>query len=712
MTGSPQMPGGNRTLSREGIEALVSGRHGDPFSLLGPHDTPGGCVIRAFMPGAIRAWIVPGASDNAVRMERLHEAGFFEAHLESRPAAYRVGFETGEGECFETEDPYRFGHVLGELDLHLVGCGDHRRLYEALGAHPRTVEGVAGTAYAVWAPNARRVSVVGSFNHWDGRVHPMRLRREAGVWELFVPGVDAGALYKFEILDAEGGLQPLKSDPVAFAAELRPGTASCVHGLPEVRWSDAGWMSRRGADSSTDAPVSVYEVHLGSWMRGPGGRWLSYDELGERLVPYAREMGFTHLELLPVTEFPYDGSWGYQPTGMFAPTRRHGSPESFARFVDTAHEEGLGVLLDWVPGHFPTDAHGLGRFDGTALYEHADPRQGFHRDWNTLIYNYDRREVTNFLLASALFWLRQYHVDGLRVDAVASMLYLDYSREPGDWVPNRYGGNENLGAIDFLRRLNELVASEAPGALTIAEESTAWPGVSRPAHTGGLGFDYKWNMGWMHDTLQYMSLDPVHRRWHHSGLTFSLAYAFSENFMLPLSHDEVVHGKGSILGRMPGDEWQRFANLRAYYGFMFGHPGKKLNFMGNEIGQEREWAFEQSLDWHVLDRPLNRGIQALFADLNRLYRSMPALHRRDCDPEGFQWLVDSDAENSVVVFLRRGRDGDPPVLVACNFTPVPRYGYRVGVPVTGIFRERLNTDAEVYGGGNVGNAGQLTAATQ
>ncbi|HUG99553.1 MAG TPA: 1,4-alpha-glucan branching protein GlgB, partial [Gammaproteobacteria bacterium] len=490
-------------------------------------------------------------------------------------------------------------------------------------------------------------------------------------------------------------------------AELRPGTSSRVHGLPDRQWNDEEWMSQRAARIATDAPVSVYEVHLGSWMRGPNDRWLSYDELAERLVPYAARMGFTHLELLPVTEYPYDGSWGYQATGQFAPTSRHGSPEEFARFIACAHQAGIGVLLDWVPGHFPTDAHGLAWFDGTGLYEHVDPRQGFHREWNTLIYNYGRREVANFLLASALFWLRRYHLDGLRVDAVASMLYLDYSREAGDWVPNRYGGNENLEAIDFFRRLNTLAYSEVEGAAVIAEESTAWPGVSRPVHTGGLGFGYKWNMGWMNDTLRYMGQDPVHRGWHHSDITFSLLYAYSENFMLPLSHDEVVHGKGSILARMPGDDWQRFANLRAYYGFMFGHPGKKLNFMGNEIAQWREWGFERSLDWHLLEDASHRGIQALFADLNRLYCSVPALHALDCDPAGFEWLVANDDENSVLVFLRKGRAGDPPVMVACNFTPIPRYGYRVGVPVEGDFIERLNTDAAIYGGSNVGNAGYV-----
>jgi 1,4-alpha-glucan branching enzyme len=466
-------------------------------------------------------------------------------------------------------------------------------------------------------------------------------------------------------------------------------------------------MARRAARIAADAPVSVYEVHLGSWMRGPNGRWLTYPELGERLVPYAARMGFTHLELLPITEFPYDGSWGYQPTGLFAPTSRHGSPEDFARFIETAHQAGIGVLLDWVPGHFPSDAHGLACFDGTELYEHADPRQGFHRDWNTLIYNYGRREVANFLLASALYWLARYHLDGLRVDAVASMLYLDYSREPGEWVPNRYGGNENLEAIDFLRRLNTLAHSEVEGAMVIAEESTAWPGVSRPVHTGGLGFGYKWNMGWMHDTLRYMSQQPIHRRWRHSDMSFGMLYAYSEHFMLPLSHDEVVHGKGSILARMPGDDWQRFANLRAYYGFMFGHPGKKLNFMGNEIAQQREWNFDQGLDWHLLEEPRHRGVQALFADLNRLYRSAPALHALDCDPAGFEWLVDNDDENSVLVFLRKGRAGDPPMLVACNFTPVPRHGYRVGVPAAAGFIERLNTDAAIYGGSNLGNGGYV-----
>jgi 1,4-alpha-glucan branching enzyme len=690
------------------IEAVVAGRHSDPFAVLGPHREGEGAVVRAFLPTASRVWVVPAERSGApAEMSKVHPSGFFTASLPGEPPSdYRLRVEAG-GRTLEYDDPYRFGMVLGDLDIHLINAGDHRQLYGVMGAHPRRMGSVAGTGFAVWAPNAHRVSVVGDFNRWDGRVHPMRLRRDAGVWELFLPGVAAGSCYKFELLGSDGQLQPLKSDPYAFAAELRPGTASRVHGLPERKWKDGAWMARRAARIAADAPVSVYEVHLGSWMRGPNGRWLTYPELGERLVPYAARMGFTHLELLPITEFPYDGSWGYQPTGLFAPTSRHGSPEDFARFIETAHQAGIGVLLDWVPGHFPSDAHGLACFDGTELYEHADPRQGFHRDWNTLIYNYGRREVANFLLASALYWLARYHLDGLRVDAVASMLYLDYSREPGEWVPNRYGGNENLEAIDFLRRLNTLAHSEVEGAMVIAEESTAWPGVSRPVHTGGLGFGYKWNMGWMHDTLRYMSQQPIHRRWRHSDMSFGMLYAYSEHFMLPLSHDEVVHGKGSILARMPGDDWQRFANLRAYYGFMFGHPGKKLNFMGNEIAQQREWNFDQGLDWHLLEEPRHRGVQALFADLNRLYRSAPALHALDCDPAGFEWLVDNDDENSVLVFLRKGRAGDPPMLVACNFTPVPRHGYRVGVPAAAGFIERLNTDAAIYGGSNLGNGGYV-----
>jgi len=694
----------------DALQAIAHGTHGNPFSVLGLHEEAGTLAIRVFRPEAERVWIVPrDGSKPLAELTRVHDAGAFHARLSrKRDFAYRLRIEAG-GETREIEDPYRFGPLLGETDLHLFAEGTHRRLYEVLGAHPREIDGVAGTAFAVWAPNAERVSVVGDFNGWDGRVHPMRLRREAGLWELFLPGVGPGAAYKFEIRGTGGQVQPLKADPFAFAAELRPATASIVHGPPDFDWSDADWLAERTERQARDAPMTIYEVHLGSWMRGDGGRWLSYDELAETLIPYAVEMGFTHIELLPVSEHPFDGSWGYQPIGLFAPTRRFGDPEAFARFVNAAHLAGLGVILDWVPAHFPTDTHGLARFDGTHLYEHEDPRRGVHREWNTLIYNFGRNEVDNFLFASALFWLKQYHIDALRVDAVASMLYLNYSREEGDWIPNKYGGNENLEAVAFIRRTNEICYFEAPGTQMIAEESTAWPGVSRPVYAGGLGFGYKWNLGWMHDTLDYMAKDPIHRRHHHGDLTFGLIYAFSENFILPLSHDEVVHGKRSILGRMPGDDWQRFANLRAYYAFMTAHPGKTLQFMGNEIAQEREWSEERSLDWHLLDRPEHKGVQSLLRDLNWLYRRSPALYAWDSEPAGFEWLVDHDDDNSVYAFLRKGRAGDPPVLAVCNFTPIPRMAYRVGVPVSEDFFERINTDADIYGGSGLGNLGFVSA---
>src|SRR6056297_3565262 len=701
---------GNDNSLQASIEAIATGTHGDPFAVLGPHQEADERVVRAFLPTASRAWVAArGKPGSAAEMTKLHPSGFFAGPLPAKAGTdYVLRLETA-GETCTVEDPYRFGTVLGELDVYLLGAGDHRQLYGIMGAHLREIDGVAGTAFVVWAPNARRVSVVGDFNHWDGRVHPMRHRREAGAWELFLPGVTSGACYKFEILGPDGQLQPLKADPYAFATELRPDTASRVHGLPEIAWQNDPWISRREAASKTDAPISVYEVHLASWMRGPDNRWLSYEELGERLVPYAARMGFTHLELLPVTEYPYDGSWGYQPTGQFAPTRRHGSPEEFARFVECAHQAGIGVLLDWVPGHFPSDAHGLAQFDGTALYEHADPRQGFHRDWNTLIYNLGRREVANFLSSNALYWLEEYHIDGLRVDAVASMLYLDYSRDEGEWLPNRHGGRENLEAIDFLQRMNGLVYGETPGIMTVAEESTAFPGVSRPVHDGGLGFGFKWNMGWMNDTLDYMSREPVHRQHHHHQLTFGLHYAFSENFILPISHDEVVHGKGSMLTRMPGDRWQQFANLRAYYGFMWGHPGKKLLFMGCEFAQEREWRQSGQLDWELLDQPAHAGVQRLVRDLNMLYRGTPALHRHDCESRGFHWLEANDAAHSIYAWLRLGDDGDPPVVVICNFTPVPRPEWRCPLPAGGRWTELLNTDAAVYGGSNTGNLGAVEA---
>jgi 1,4-alpha-glucan branching enzyme len=693
------------------LSAIIDGRHGDPFAVLGPHEEDGTVIIRAFVPGATRMEVIDSGTGAAVAaMRRVAESGFFEVELRQKPVwfGYRLRASNGGG-TWEFDDPYRFGPVLGDIDDYLIREGTHQRLWERLGAHSTEHQQVQGVSFAVWAPNASRVAVVGDFNDWDGRRHPMRSRRGTGIWEIFMPGVAPGALYKFEIKAADGSLLPLKADPIAMKAELRPSTASAVASPEPHAWTDGAWLAARPQSQSVSAPVSIYEVHLGSWQRGEDNRFLTYDELGDRLIPYAVEMGFTHLELLPVNEHPFDGSWGYQPIGLFAPTSRHGSPEAFARFVDRCHAAGLGVLLDWVPGHFPIDPHGLGRFDGTALYEHADPRQGMHQDWGTLIYNYGRAEVTNFLHANALFWLERYHIDGLRVDAVASMLYLDYSRKAGEWIPNRHGGNENIEAVGFLRRMNELAYGQHPGIMTVAEESTAWAGVSRPTWTGGLGFGFKWNMGWMHDTLEFMSKEPIHRRWNHDKMTFGLLYAFSENFVLPLSHDEVVHGKGSILGRMPGDDWQKFANLRSYYGFMWGHPGKKLLFMGQEFGQGQEWNFERGLDWHLMDIHWHRGVRNLVRDLNALYRSLPALHQRDCDPAGFEWIEANDAENSVLSWLRYGQDGAAPMLVISNFTPVPRHNYRVGLPFHGRWTERLNTDAAVYGGSGMGNMGAVLA---
>ncbi len=699
-------------IDARAIDALVRGDHGDPFALLGPHrGAAGQMVVRTFQPQAARVWVLDKAGKAVAELSREHADGLFAGVVGKprSPFAYRLRLEVGD-RTVELDDPYRFDPILGELDVYLIAEGNHLQIYDKLGAHPIEMAGVAGVGFLVWAPNAMRVSVVGAFNAWDGRRHPMRRRVECGVWELFVPGLAAGEVYKFEIKGPQGELLPLKADPFAFAAEHPPRTASVVHGLDDIAWSDQEWMEARAAANARDAPISIYECHLGSWMRVPeeGGRYLSYRELAQRLVPYVKDMGFTHLELMPISEFPFDGSWGYQPVGLFAPTSRHGDPTEFAAFVDACHQAGIALLIDWVPGHFPTDPHGLGMFDGTHLYEHADPRQGFQMDWNTLIYNYGRKEVTNFLLANALFWLKHYHVDGLRVDAVASMLYLDYSRKAGEWIPNKFGGNENLDAVAFLKRMNELAFGDAEGATTVAEESTAWPSVSGPTYLGGLGFGYKWNMGWMHDTLEYFSQEPIYRRYHHHHLTFGLVYAFSENFVLPLSHDEVVHGKGSLLGKMPGDRWQKFANLRAYYGFMFAHPGKKLLFMGAEIAQEREWNHDASLDWHLLDDPLHRGVQAVVRDLNHAYRSLPALHQQDCEGQGFEWLELHDSEQSVLGFLRRAADGRIAVVV-CNLTPVPRWGYRLGVPLPGHYHERVNTDAEIYGGSNMGNGGGVAA---
>ena len=682
--------------------AIAEGRHGDPFSVLGLHKRQGAWVVTAFVPGASHVEVLTGKAGKPVAMHRLAEAPeVFVASLPKK-ADYRLRAE-GHGDVWEWEDPFHFGPVLGEMDEYLLGEGTHRRLWQVLGAHLMTHEGVAGTHFAVWAPNASRVSVVGDFNIWDGRRHPMRRRGPTGVWEIFVPGLGEGATYKYEIRGGDGALLPLKADPVGFGSEHPPANASVVRKITGD-WKDGEWLSARAAHHNVDAPISVYEVHLGSWKRAPGDRMLSYLELAEQLVSYVADMGFTHIELMPVSEYPFDGSWGYQPVGLFAPTIRHGTPPEFRAFIDAAHRAGVGVLLDWVPGHFPTDAHGLGRFDGTPLYEHQDPREGFHQDWNTLIFNYGRVEVRNYLVSNALYWLEEYHIDGLRVDAVASMLYRDYSRAEGQWVPNRDGGRENYEAISVLQNMNIMAYGEVPGVMTAAEESTAFPGVSRPVNHGGLGFGFKWNMGWMNDTLSYMQKDPLFRQYHHHKMTFGLHYAWSENYILPISHDEVVHGKGSMLTKMPGNAFEKFANLRAYYGFMWAHPGKKLLFMGCEFAQGREWNHNQSLDWHQLDLPEHKGMQALVRDLNRVYRDNPALHVNDCRPEGFQWLESNDAAASTYAWVRRGRAGDPDVVALVNMTPVERR-MRVGLPAAGHWDEILNSDAALYGGGNRGNLG-------
>jgi 1,4-alpha-glucan branching enzyme len=692
------------------IAAIVQARHDDPFSVLGMHggeDAP--LLVRAFWPGADAVTVIDLASGEPVaELEKLDPAGFYAGPISGRrtPFVYRLRFRVGEA-TWDAEDPYRFPPILGSLDVYLMAEGSHRRIFERLGAHPMTLEGVEGVAFAVWAPNARRCSIVGDFNQWDGRRHPMRKRIEVGCWEIFIPGVGKGTRYKFELLPKGGGPPSLKADPVGFAHEIPPATASIVSGLPAREWGDGKWMAERRGRQATTAPISIYEVHLGSWRRGDDNRTLNYDDLAGRMIPYVKEMGFTHIECMPVSEHPFTGSWGYQPIGLFAPTSRFGPPEGFARFVDRCHQAEIGVIIDWVPAHFPNDLHGLVRFDGTALYEHEDPRLGFHQDWNTLIYNFGRTEVRNFLVANALYWLEYFHIDGLRVDAVASMLYLDYSRKAGEWLPNRHGGRENLEAIAFLRELNTRVFGDHPGSTTIAEESTAWPQVSRPVDTGGLGFGFKWNMGWMHDTLDYIEHDPIHRRYHHHEMTFGIHYAFMENFVLPISHDEVVHGKGSLFSKMPGDRWQKFANMRAYLAFMWTHPGKKLLFMGSDFAQEREWNHDQSLDWHLLENEQHRSIQNLVRDLNGLYRENPALHVHDSEPAGFEWIDGNDSDNSVYAYVRNGGPGDAPMVIVCNFTPVVRTAHRIGIPRPGRWVERLNTDAAFYGGSNVGNAGNV-----
>lgn len=712
------------------LDALVCGRLADPFGLLGPHRAGDRMIVRTFQPGAAAVDVVERMGDDTagallLSLYNMRQTGLF-VGAANLPAGQdyllRITWPaTGGTEQVQyTEDPYRFGALLGELDIHLLREGTHRQLGDCLGANPLQIDGVSGTRFAVWAPNAQRVSVVGDFNQWDGRRHPMRRRHEAGVWELFIPRIRSGARYQYEIVGVDGDVLALKADPVARATEPPPSTASVVPSAMPFHWSDDDWMASRSARHDAAAPISVYEVHPGSWLRilEENGRSLTWHELADRLVPYVRAMGFTHIEFLPIMEHPFGGSWGYQPLGLFAPTARFGPPSGFAALVDRCHAEGLGVILDWVPAHFPGDAHGLVRFDGTALYEHQDPREGFHQDWNTLIYNLGRNEVRAFLIASALEWLERYHVDGLRVDAVASLLYRDYSRKSGEWVPNVHGGRENLEAVAFLREMNRVIAERCPGTMMIAEESTAWPGVSAPVEEGGLGFTYKWNMGWMHDTLRYMSYDPVHRKHHHHDMTFGLIYAFSERFMLPVSHDEVVHGKGALLNKMPGsDPAQRFANLRAYLGFMWTHPGKKLLFMGCEIAQLAEWNHDASPDWNLLDDPAHRGIQRLVRDLNRLYAGDPALHCKDSAADGFRWVIGDDSSNSVFAFLRQGREGDAPLLVVLNMTPVQREGYRIGVPAVGgatqaRWQEVLNTDDAKYGGAGMANGEVMAAEPQ
>ncbi|MEW5421077.1 1,4-alpha-glucan branching protein GlgB [Amorphus sp. 3PC139-8] len=699
-------------LSTTDIDAIVAGRHGDPFSVLGPHRVDGRWEVRAFLPGARSVAVISPEADRELGgLEQIHPDGLFVGTIPNREDQPRYRLKVNDGTIsWKLFDPYAFPSVLGAWDDWFFGEGAHHRLYDRLGAHPMRHDGVRGTHFAVWAPNASRVSVVGDFNSWDGRRHPMRKRIDTGVWEIFLPGVGDGARYKYEILARDGRLLPLKADPVGFAAELRPATASKVARTDNFAWSDDAWMEARASADPRRTPMSIYEVHLGSWQRGPDNRYLSYDEIADALVPYVSELGFTHVELLPVTEHPLDASWGYQPIGLYAPTIRHGDPAGFARLVDRLHGAGIGVILDWVPAHFPADAHGLALFDGEPLYEDADPLRGRHPEWGTAIYDFGRREVINFLVGSALYWLDRFHIDGLRVDAVASMLYLDYARKQGEWRPNTHGGNENLEAIAFLKRLNEVVYATVPGAVMIAEESTAWPGVSHPTFAGGLGFGFKWNMGWMHDTLDYFSRDPSYRRFHHNEITFGLLYAFTENFVLPLSHDEVVHGKGTLYARMAGDDWQKRANLRALLAGQWGYPGKKLLFMGQEFAQIGEWNFEQGLDWHLLDTSGHDGIRRLVADMNRTYRDVAALHERDNEGEGFRWSIVDDADRSIFAWTRFGTQDASPVLVVCNLTPVPRTDVDVPVPRPGRWREVVNTDAEIYGGSGWGNMGGVEAS--
>lgn len=699
-------------LSKEEMEAIINGDHGNAFAVLGIHRNKGSkeVFIRAYHPNTKSIEVIRKSDNSSLGyMEKLDERGFYQINLGAgENFAYKFKIENDLGNIYEAEDPYRFPPTLGDIDVYLLSEGNHLNMYKILGAHIREMDGVKGVSFAVWAPNAKRVSVVGGFNNWDGRVNPMRKHISCGVWDIFIPGIQEGEIYKYEV-KTQNDYILTKSDPVGFYAEKRPHTASIVYNIDRYDWSDEEWMKYRQEYNSFDKPMSIYEVHLGSWRRKENNEYLTYRELADTLVPYVVNMGFTHVEFLPLAEHPLDASWGYQVVGMFAPTSRFGTPDDLRYLIDKFHQAGISVIMDWVPAHFPKDGHGLVEFDGTHLYEHADPRKGEHKDWGTKIYNYGRTEVCNFLCASALYWLKEFHIDGLRVDAVASMLYLDYSRNPGEWIPNQYGGNENLEAISFLRKMNELVYGQCKGAFTCAEESTAWPMVSRPTSMGGLGFGYKWNMGWMNDTLRYISHEPIHRKYHHGMLTFGLLYAFNENFILPISHDEVVHGKGSMLSKMPGDEWQKFANLRAYYGFMYTHPGKKLLFMGCEFGQDWEWNSEEGLRWFLLDYPMYKGMQNCVRDLNLMYKGNPSLYQIDFDYRGFEWIEHSNANDSVITYMRKGEKPGDYLIVACNFTPVVRNNYRIGVYEAGNYQEIFNSDDKNYWGSGVKNEGFMKA---
>jgi 1,4-alpha-glucan branching enzyme len=704
----------NTTAKIDEVLRVINAEHPDPFSVLGMHhlESQNTIVVRAYLPNAQTIDVVPLSGGKRYKMDRIHENGFFEVVMDDRNDFFKYVLEVTDnvGNSFSIHDPYSFMPVLSDFDLHLFGEGNNHKIYEKLGAHKMTIDGIEGTFFAVWAPCAKRVSVVGNFNQWDGRRHPMRTRGPSGVWELFIPGINQGEVYKYEIKTPHNDLY-VKADPYAFYSELRPNTASIVYDIDGYEWGDKDWMYERDNSNSFEKPISIYEVHLGSWKRVSNDEngFHTYRELADMLVEYVKDMGYTHIELLPISEHPFDGSWGYQITGYYAATSRHGEPKDFMYFVDKCHQNGIGVIMDWVPAHFPKDGHGLARFDGTALYEHYDPKQGEHPDWGTHIFNYGRNEVKNFLISNALFWFEKYHIDGLRVDAVASMLYLDYGKKDGEWIPNRWGGKENVDAIDFMRQLNSTVYKYHPGVMMIAEESTSWALVTKPPYTGGLGFSYKWNMGWMNDFLRYMSMDSIYRKYHQNLITFSMMYAFSENFILVLSHDEVVHGKCSMISKMPGDYWQKFAGLRASYGYLYGHPGKKLLFMGGEFGQFIEWNYKQSLDWFLLDYEMHKKMQDYVRDLNALYKKEKALYEVDFHYEGFEWIDCNDTEHSIISFLRKGKDWHDSLIFVCNFTPVPHEDYRIGAPFDTVYDEIFNSDWDKYGGSNVGNFGEIKA---